>query len=284
MYDSICFTSTLVIVLARFEHQRGQTGERNWTNHVLLWSEILCFRSLQISRGIYKVSIIIDAALSTFSDIDCFCAGINFSYKSNKTSNCPAWPSLMSLPHNSWRSSYNVIWMSDALWCAAITMFFVFIFSYSWTRWLRPSHSSAWLCLGISTHCRPISRLWTQSMRSSQKVNVSLRWVQSLHFKRCFLFTCQSIDISGGGHSSLFSGQIPAAVELQFLEKIKWLDLYGCELHPVIVSFMTCRNAFIVMQTITPLQAEDANEYFIGLNPHGVIVLKNKLKVANYFW
>lgn len=33
-----------------------------------------------------------------------------------------------------------------------------------------------------------------------------------------------------------------------------------------------------------PLQAEDANEYFIGLNPHGVIVLKNKLKVANYFW
>ncbi|KAJ6220117.1 hypothetical protein RDWZM_005929 [Blomia tropicalis] len=59
-------------------------------------------------------------------------------------------------------------------------------------------------------------------------------------------------------------GQIPAAVELQFLERIKWLDLYGCELHSVI--------------------AEDSNEYFLGLSPHGIIVLKNKMKVANYFW
>ncbi|KAH9422746.1 hypothetical protein DERP_003426, partial [Dermatophagoides pteronyssinus] len=59
-------------------------------------------------------------------------------------------------------------------------------------------------------------------------------------------------------------GQIPTAVEMQFLERCKWLDLYGCELHSVM--------------------AEDRYEYYLGLGPHGIIVLKNKLKIAYYYW
>lgn len=60
-------------------------------------------------------------------------------------------------------------------------------------------------------------------------------------------------------------GQVPATAELNFLERVKWLDLYGCELHPI--------------------QYEDNSEaYALGLNPGGVLVLRNKLKVAHYLW
>jgi len=32
------------------------------------------------------------------------------------------------------------------------------------------------------------------------------------------------------------------------------------------------------------LQGEDTIEYFLGLTPSGIIVLRNKTKVGNYFW
>lgn len=31
-------------------------------------------------------------------------------------------------------------------------------------------------------------------------------------------------------------------------------------------------------------QGEDTVEYFLGLTPSGIIVLRNKTKVGNYFW
>ncbi|RWS28137.1 band 4.1-like protein 2, partial [Leptotrombidium deliense] len=61
-----------------------------------------------------------------------------------------------------------------------------------------------------------------------------------------------------------FLGQVPATAEMNFLERVKWLDLYGADLHPVL--------------------GEDNVEYFLGLTPSGVIVLRNKSKVGNYFW
>ena len=64
-------------------------------------------------------------------------------------------------------------------------------------------------------------------------------------------------------HKTL-AGQVPAAAEINFLDKVKWLDLYGADLHPVL--------------------GEDNVEYFLGLTPSGVIVLRNKSKVGNYFW
>ncbi|XP_005103383.1 uncharacterized protein LOC101862813 isoform X1 [Aplysia californica] len=59
-------------------------------------------------------------------------------------------------------------------------------------------------------------------------------------------------------------GATPLMAEHRFLEKVKWLEMYGVDLHPV--------------------QGESAVEYFLGLTPTGVVVYKHKMKVASYFW
>lgn len=66
-------------------------------------------------------------------------------------------------------------------------------------------------------------------------------------------------------HRSL-TGQVPATAELNFLERIKWLDLYGSQLFSI--------------------QYDDSSleDYSLGLNPSGVLVLRNKTKVAHYIW
>ncbi|XP_043477923.1 band 4.1-like protein 4 isoform X2 [Leptopilina heterotoma] len=59
-------------------------------------------------------------------------------------------------------------------------------------------------------------------------------------------------------------GQLPSAAELNYLDKVKWLEMYGVDLHPVL--------------------GEDNVEYFLGLTPSGIILLRNKTKVGNYYW
>ena len=54
-------------------------------------------------------------------------------------------------------------------------------------------------------------------------------------------------------------GLVPSQAENRYLEKVKWLDMYGVDLHPVI--------------------GEDNIEYFLGLTPSGIIVLKSRNKV-----
>ncbi|XP_025076598.1 band 4.1-like protein 4 isoform X1 [Pomacea canaliculata] len=59
-------------------------------------------------------------------------------------------------------------------------------------------------------------------------------------------------------------GLVPMMAEYRFLDKVKWLDMYGVDLHPVM--------------------GEASVEYFLGLTPTGIVVYKNKNKVGNYFW
>ncbi|KAK3097338.1 hypothetical protein FSP39_008795 [Pinctada imbricata] len=59
-------------------------------------------------------------------------------------------------------------------------------------------------------------------------------------------------------------GMVTAQAEFKFLDKVKWLDMYGVDLHPVL--------------------GEGNTEYFLGLTPTGIVVYKNKTKVGNYFW
>ncbi|KAJ8960031.1 hypothetical protein NQ318_009468 [Aromia moschata] len=64
-------------------------------------------------------------------------------------------------------------------------------------------------------------------------------------------------------HQSLM-GQLPSQAEFNYLDKVKWLENYGVDLHPVL--------------------GEDHVEYFLGLTPSGIIVLRNKNTVGNYYW
>ncbi|GFQ87940.1 band 4.1-like protein 4 [Trichonephila clavata] len=59
-------------------------------------------------------------------------------------------------------------------------------------------------------------------------------------------------------------GRVPSTVEMSFLERVRWLDMYGVDLHPVL--------------------GEEHIEYFLGLTPSGVLVIKGKNILHHYFW
>ncbi|CAH1988683.1 unnamed protein product [Acanthoscelides obtectus] len=80
------------------------------------------------------------------------------------------------------------------------------------------------------------------------------------------LFPEQSIELEMRMeelHHTLI-GLHPSQAEMKYLDKVKWLENYGIDLHPVL--------------------GEDHTEYFLGLTPSGIIVLKNKNIVGNYYW
>lgn len=78
----------------------------------------------------------------------------------------------------------------------------------------------------------------------------------------------QTVDLERrvAAYHRKLNGQVPATAEMNFLDRVKWLDLYGCELHPI------------------QYNDEEREEYALGLNPNGVLVLRNRIKVAQYQW
>lgn len=81
-------------------------------------------------------------------------------------------------------------------------------------------------------------------------------------------------------------GLTPAEAETAFLNKAKWLDLYGVDMHTVMVSMLVacCYLVLFLKLFYIFLQGKDGCDYHLGLTPTGILVFEDTQKIGLFFW
>lgn len=95
----------------------------------------------------------------------------------------------------------------------------------------------------------------------------------------------------------IFRGKSPSQAEISFLNKCKWLELYGVDMHFVKVcecvllsqmslnmcQYITGYKVLNVCVLLCP-QGRDGGEYALGLTPTGILVFEGSNKIGLFFW